>query len=194
MIAHPMSRLTFLARAVATAAGLLGAGAGLAIMAHLIRSLAAASGRLREQAPTPAAATGEAPATHQLEEATMEVAATEAASAAKADEAPAVPIVAAAPVTATTQPREPNHSAPATASGRGAPTTAAPSDLPEVAITEELKLSAAPWYQAVRNALSMEAALVHQMGGPGEVAAGIPRRSGEGEMQPRLGAIRVDSA
>jgi len=185
-----MPRPSFLARAVATGVGLLAAGAGLATMAHLIQSLATASSHLREEALKPAAATGEALATHQLEEATMA-----AVSAAKADEVLVAPIVAAAPATATqcTQPRVqlPNRSAPATASGRGVPTTAVPSDLPEVAITEELKPSAPPSSQAVRSALSMEVALALQMGGPGEVAAGIPKakRNGEGEMQRRLSAI-----
>lgn len=189
-----MPRPSFLARAVATGVGLLAAGAGLATMAHLIQSLATASSHLREEALKPAAATGEALATHQLEE-KEEEATMAAVSAAKADEVLAVPIVAAAPATATqcTQPRVqlPNRSAPATASGRGVSTTVAPSDLPEVAITEELKPSAPPSSQAVRSALSMEVALVLQMGGPGEVAAGIPKakRSGEGEMQRRLSAI-----
>lgn len=175
-----MPRPSFLARAVATGVGLLAAGAGLAIMAHLIQSLL-------EEALKPAAASGEALATHQLEEATMA-----AVSAAKADEVLAVPIVAAAPATATTKLRAqlPNHSAPATASGRGVPTTVAPSVLPEVAIIQELYApSAPPSSQAVRSALSMEVALVLQMGGPGAVAAGIPKRSGEGEMQPRPSAI-----
>lgn len=187
MIARP----SFLARAVATGVGLLAAGAGLAIMVHLIQSLAAASSHLREEALKPAAATGEALATHQLEE-KEEEATMAAVSAAKADEVLAVPIVAAAPATATTKPRAqlPNHSVPATASGRGVPTTVAPSDLPEVANIQELCApSAPPSSQAVRSALSMEVALVLQMGGPGAVAAGIPKRSGEGEMQPRPSAI-----